>query len=361
MAIPLTGSLSASMINVELGRSATAMFSLKDAETGGYGAINLCSIYYPDGSAPYAMSEWYGYDHNALCNHATASFFFDGGVQDTDELVSNGQLVNSPWDVLQADLQDKWTLSMWVKIYRTFDASSGDPGYQRGYGLWWIEDQDNGYLATIEYIPQSTTGDYNLLQLTIATSSGSNNFRSWDIEIDNPGGNSNITGVQENTNWSINNTGTVNSNDFTNLVFVYDDIQGTNTDKFVVYWNGTLLTTNTYNTGSGGSGPTGIPYTGRQFAHFGIGPIGGAVSPYEAPWYGWIGWMSYANLYAADQTDVNTLYNNGLTPPQSNVIGVNSNMYLYEFGSNADPQYDYNGNSVTLDVITATWTNTIFP
>jgi hypothetical protein len=368
MAVPGSGELSLGKIRQELqtanyagGPFTSAATSLDDAENGTITTINKCSALYPLSANPASMSEWYGYDHDAPCNKATASFYFDGGVQDTDELVSEDVVSNNPFDALQADLQNKWTLSMWVRIDRTLDPSAGDEGYQRGYGLYWIEDQDNGYLASIQYIPQSTTGNYNELQLVIATSSGSNNFRSWNIEIDNPSGNSNITGVQENINWSNSNKGTVNTRDFTHLVFVYDDTQGTNTDKFVVYWNGDLLETNAYNTGGGGSGPTGIPYNGRQYAHFGIGPIGGLTSPYKAPWYGWIGWMSYCNNFAADQTSVDTLYNSGTTPAQGSITGLDPNMIHYEFGGNVDPQFDYNGLSITLDVITATWDNSIFP
>lgn len=368
MAVPGSGTLSLGQIRQELetdnyaaGVFSSAATSLDGAENGSIKTINKCSALYPLSANPASMSEWYGYDHDAPCTKATASFYFDGGVQDTDELVSNGQVDGAPWDVLQAEIQNKWTLSMWVRIYRTFEPGAGDPGYQRYYGLWWLEDQDNGYVATIQYAPQSTTGNYNELQLIIAASSGSSNFRSWNIEIDNPGGNSNITGVQENINWSSSNSGSANTRAFTHLVFVYDDTQGTNTDKFVVYWNGNLLTTNAYNTGGGGSGPAGIPYNGRQFAHFGIGPIGGTASPWEAPWYGWIGWMSYCNDFAADSTSVSTLYNSGTTPAQSTITGLDPNMIHYEFGTNADPQSDFNGVGATLDVITATWDNTIFP
>jgi hypothetical protein len=52
-------------INVELGRSSTANISLDTAENGGYGAINTNSASRPSGTNPAAMSEWYGYNHNA--------------------------------------------------------------------------------------------------------------------------------------------------------------------------------------------------------------------------------------------------------------------------------------------------------
>lgn len=63
MALPSSGALAASAINVELGRSATASISLATAATGGYAAINTLSPSYPNASTPHAMSEWYSYNH----------------------------------------------------------------------------------------------------------------------------------------------------------------------------------------------------------------------------------------------------------------------------------------------------------
>lgn len=65
MALPTSGPLSFSAINTELGRSSTAQMSLQTAETGGYVAINPNSPSRPNGSAPYAVSEWYGYNQSA--------------------------------------------------------------------------------------------------------------------------------------------------------------------------------------------------------------------------------------------------------------------------------------------------------
>lgn len=63
MALPSSGTISASAINVELTRSATAQISLASAATGGYVTINTASPSRPNASTPHAMSEWYSYDH----------------------------------------------------------------------------------------------------------------------------------------------------------------------------------------------------------------------------------------------------------------------------------------------------------
>ena len=65
MTLPSSGQISFSDVNTELGRSSTDEMSLADAEGGVYAPINQNSPDKPDGVAPYSMSEWYGYDHNA--------------------------------------------------------------------------------------------------------------------------------------------------------------------------------------------------------------------------------------------------------------------------------------------------------
>ena len=66
MTLPASGTITLGQINTELGRSSSATISLKDASTGVYGAINTNSTYRPNASAPYSVSEWYCYNHNAF-------------------------------------------------------------------------------------------------------------------------------------------------------------------------------------------------------------------------------------------------------------------------------------------------------
>ena len=58
--------LSMSMIITELGYGGgLTNISLSGSETGLYGAINTSSPSYPDGVSPFAISEWYSYNHSA--------------------------------------------------------------------------------------------------------------------------------------------------------------------------------------------------------------------------------------------------------------------------------------------------------
>lgn len=63
MALPSTGSISFSQINVELGRAGTTEIGLNQAEAGTLAPINPVGTNKPNGTTPNSISEWYGYDH----------------------------------------------------------------------------------------------------------------------------------------------------------------------------------------------------------------------------------------------------------------------------------------------------------
>jgi hypothetical protein len=62
MPLPTSGQISMGDIRSELGTIASN-FSLSGAESGLYAVINQGSTFRPNGSAPNAISEWYGYNH----------------------------------------------------------------------------------------------------------------------------------------------------------------------------------------------------------------------------------------------------------------------------------------------------------
>jgi len=65
MALPSSGQISFSDINVELGRASNSTIGLRDAAIGNYAAINPNSNIRPSGIAPHSISEFRGYDHQA--------------------------------------------------------------------------------------------------------------------------------------------------------------------------------------------------------------------------------------------------------------------------------------------------------
>jgi hypothetical protein len=65
-----SGTVSASAINTELTRSASATISIDTAENGGYVAINQCSPSRPSSDNPASYSEWRNYNHGFACCNA---------------------------------------------------------------------------------------------------------------------------------------------------------------------------------------------------------------------------------------------------------------------------------------------------
>lgn len=65
MAIPSSGSISASDLNSELERTSTSQISLDDARSGVYSTINDASGDKPPSTGEISYSDWRGYDHDA--------------------------------------------------------------------------------------------------------------------------------------------------------------------------------------------------------------------------------------------------------------------------------------------------------
>ena len=158
MTLPLSGPLEASDINVELGRSATAVMSITDAATGVYGAINTCSPYYPNGSAPHAYSEWYGYNHLAPC--LNSNFAFSPILTSSAKFLRSDTLnyrtrvsTNSP------SPNSTFSFSFWMNVSSDPD-NLGGQGYiaaindydnvapsfaTQNFGLYWFGGTDPAY------------------------------------------------------------------------------------------------------------------------------------------------------------------------------------------------------------------------
>lgn len=66
MTLVSSGTIRMSQINTELGRTSNLTITLDKAENGVYGAINTNSTSRPSATNPATMSEWYGYNHNAV-------------------------------------------------------------------------------------------------------------------------------------------------------------------------------------------------------------------------------------------------------------------------------------------------------
>lgn len=97
MSLPNPGnSISLSQINTELGRSPSAQVSLNTAEDGGYVAINQCSVYKPLAASPVKFSEWYRYNHSAICGVYVTVNIYAPGSSGSVNITRNGtEVVNT--------------------------------------------------------------------------------------------------------------------------------------------------------------------------------------------------------------------------------------------------------------------------
>jgi hypothetical protein len=66
MTLPSSGPISLNDIRNELTGQTNVQTALKEASIGTYATINTNSPSYPNANSPYAMSEWYGYNQNAV-------------------------------------------------------------------------------------------------------------------------------------------------------------------------------------------------------------------------------------------------------------------------------------------------------
>ena len=324
MTLPLSGPLDASDINVELGRSATATFSITDAATGVYGAINTCSPYYPNASAPHAYSEWYGYNHLAPCIFSYYAFS-DGGLATAQNMLYNNTLnYGTRVSTSSPNTTSTFTYSFWMK--RATDDS--DQGYIHGLSspttnariaIYWssLQDPNNPglYWNTITFSYQNPTGS---------------GYAIGTVNISESNGNSSTSGVSDSF-WGTTNQGNVDTNGYSLITIVYD-YSAFNTDNFIkFYWNGTQLTA-----------PWGVPAAGKSkvYGDSIASPswtnanmyIGGFVPSELSSGCQLDGFALYTQTAIA-AGDVSNIYNGGAVASLTTYRNISTNLLFYNFES----------------------------
>lgn len=214
MAITSSGQIKFSDLRTELNQSGA--FSITTAAEGGYEAINTNSASTPNADAPHAISEWYGYDHNAA---APSKYYWDLST-------------DIKWDAatdkpLQSTTED-FSISLWIRPQ------------------WSATDLN---LIVFDLTPSGTTStsnrfflqyDYGLNRFIARYRSGASNFdRQWALHDNNS---ATGTGTSSSNNWTGSNRGNVNSDGFAHLLLNYDASQSTAAAAFKLYWNATELT-----------------------------------------------------------------------------------------------------------------------
>lgn len=246
MAVPGSGSLSLGKIRQELqtnnyaaGPYTAAATSLDDAENGTIATINTCSAVYPLSANPANMSEWYAYDHDAGCPCFGNSFSLDVVTNFISALTGSNK-----WDSevggTRVVVDQPLTFNWWVKNVDTsplgnmvqYFGVTGNATYN-GVGSRRSGLQLAGYSGAgvsqlgfnFNVIDNNNTVEYSVASLVHLTS----------------GSNGDLTGVGSSFDWDVNNPGSTNANDFSQLTLVYDPNNSGNQDLVKWYWNGRRL------------------------------------------------------------------------------------------------------------------------
>ena len=290
MALPSSGIISISDILTEGGIGGSPTAGLQGLANGDFFDINTNSPSYPSGAAPFAMSDWYGYDNNAFT--PSLYYWLGDGVNDTLRFTNNSTTL--------FDSNDDFSYSGWYRIDETFN--------------------DTQFLATFS---QATPSGSNMIFIMYNKTSarmmlrfrygGGGNFhqRFWSLSSTN---NTSISGVNTN-GWYSSNRGNVNDDNFVHLVFTRDNSDTASTGMNC-YWNGTKL-------------PQSIQFNSRSLTSFDIksAAIGDAISSSPNNALVFKGGIDQVSVYnkTLTQSEITALYNSGV-PATCSDAGVTSNL-----------------------------------
>ena len=322
MTLPLSGPLEASDINVELGRSATAVMSIKDAATGVYATINTCSPYYPNSAAPHAYSEWYGYNHLAPCLNSNFAFFDDINTGTEDMLYS---LTRDYWTQVSSSRPSPastMTVSFWMKMVNNWttnraglmELSPISTGTQSLRMEWGVEEDilnPGTYFANVFFFFTDSSGNSVTSKVNLA-----------DVN------NSSLSGISPSAYWDIGNTGNVDSTGYS-LITVVIDYAAIGTSQFAQwYWNDTLLTVRWQSPPADGESATfGSTFNAPNWTNNRLYVGGTDTISAECQLDGFAIFLQTALV----QTDVTSIYNGGAVAPIASYTGISSALLFYNF------------------------------
>ena len=216
---------------------------------------NANSTSKPNTNAPHAMSEWYGYDHDAAASFSdsyAASKSITTGVGQTIRIAdSNGKF--------NFDQDDAYSFSFWVKAgwnsslntnIHLFAANSNQASsYQDLIRVYYREDNNRLYF---QYASASPTA-YKQAAWLFHANSG--NYAAAYA----------AAGLGSSF-WSSSNRGNVGDDNYTLLTFVKGASNSAGTGNVMVYWNATPLGLGIYGTGGNSSGTVNQTGADRQVA-----------------------------------------------------------------------------------------------
>lgn len=236
MPVPSSGPLSLGQIRQELqtGNYAAGPYTanataLDVAENGGYVAINTCSINKPSGGNPAAMSEWYGYDQDAVCLNSYYALS-DGGDPTQQNMLYNDNIsYPTAGGTTRPSPRAQMSISFWMKI-----AGEATQGYL--YGLYATN--DSIYIGWSTSEDPNAPGTYlNFLFFGFQSSVG---LLTSQVNVSD-GNNKPISGVGDSETWSQSNAGNVDATKYA-LITVTINNDNIGEDTYLQwYWNNDKL------------------------------------------------------------------------------------------------------------------------
>ena len=216
MAITSSGQIKFSELRTELNQSGA--FSIATAAEGGYEVINTNSASTPNSDPPHAISEWYGYDHDAAPAYSNTRYYQNDGTGDYINCTTS----TSPFSI---NTTQDLSFSTWVR-------HTGSKQNQLVFNFGNTNSNGNNRIFM--------TYSANLNRMILRVRTNSVNFdRQFPLHD-----NSSATGISSSSSgWSSTSRGTVNSDNFCMLTMTYDASQTNAANAFKFYWNGSELTT----------------------------------------------------------------------------------------------------------------------
>lgn len=216
MAITSSGQIKFSELRTELNQSGA--FSIATAAEGGYEVINTNSASTPNSDPPHAISEWYGYDHDAAPAYSNIRYYQNDGTGDYINCTTS----TSPFSI---NTTQDLSFSTWVR-------HTGSKQNQLVFNFGNTNSNGNNRIFM--------TYSANLNRMILRVRTNSVNFdRQFPLHD-----NSSVTGISSSSSgWSSTSRGTVNSDNFCMLTMTYDASQTNAANAFKFYWNGSECTT----------------------------------------------------------------------------------------------------------------------
>jgi len=334
MAVPGSGAISLAGIGAEVKNSAydaSSTGSVTLATLATETDINTNSSERPDDEVPHAMSEWYGYDHDA------APAFTDSNAVAKSITTGVGQAIviasTSTYSLTQSDA---YTIGFWIKAGWNNSLNTN---------IHFFATNDGSSTARNQQIRIFYNESNNRLEFRIGHNSSNRSLNFWPLHSHLSA--TGLPGSSASQYWSSSNRGNVNGNDYTHLVISKGTGTTLSASNIAAYWNGTKLGNAFYSSGNN-FGTVSMSTAARRVT------LGSAAHHYEKSGNNNETKYNVLTIFNKQLSDseVTTLYGSG-SPVSPTVAGNIGNLVgYYNFESdgsdtsgNSSPTFTISGNS----------------